>query len=117
MRIGIVGSRNRNSMEDYTLVERAFLQLRSDGDSIVSGGCPSGGDRFAEIIAAKFDVPIEVYSADWRQHGRSAGFRRNGIIAAKSDVLIACVGIPGRGTRDTINKFRQLHVGATIKEV
>jgi len=41
-RIGIVGSRRRNSEEDYRLLEKKFLEIYENGDELVSGGCPKG---------------------------------------------------------------------------
>lgn len=50
-KIGIIGSRRRNSEDDYIQLEKKFLEIFKNGDEIVSGGCPKGGDHFAEIIA------------------------------------------------------------------
>ena len=104
--IGIVGSRRRNGKEDLFAVAAALAKVYEAGDTLVSGGCPKGGDRFAEILSAKQDIPIKIYPAEWNKYGRSAGFKRNGFIAADSDILIACVA-PDRtgGTEDTIKKF------------
>jgi len=110
MTIGIVGSRRRDSIKDYDLVEAQFKLLYSPGDNrLVSGGCPKGGDQFAEMIATKYSIPILIHYAEWKKFGRSAGFQRNGLIARDADVLIACVA-PDRtgGTEDTIKKFLAL---------
>jgi len=105
--IGIVGSRKRNELKDFDKVEACFLSVYQNGDSIVSGGCPKGGDRFAELLAEKYKAPIVIYEADWKL-GKHAGFLRNTDIAKDADVLIACVA-PDRkgGTEDTIKKFKK----------
>lgn len=106
MRIGIVGSRRRNTKEDYKLVEQAFLAHTGNDTEIVSGGCPRGADSFAEMIAEKYQIPIKIYYAKWAQYGKSAGFIRNGKIAEDADILIACVAEDRLGgTEDTIKKF------------
>lgn len=104
--IGIIGSRRRDTQSDLKLIEAAFLDIYVLGDEIVSGGCPTGGDRCAEYLAKKHQVPIKIYYAAWNRLGKSAGFARNGDIARDADVLIACVA-PDRtgGTEDTIKKF------------
>lgn len=104
--IGIIGSRRRDSKEDHQKVNAAFHKTYEPGDEIVSGGCPQGGDRFAENLAKLFQVPIKIYYAQWERLGRSAGFQRNSLIARDADILIACVA-PDRtgGTEDTIKKF------------
>lgn len=108
--IGIVGSRRRNTEADYKLVEARFLDIVQPDDRIVSGGCPQGGDAFAERIAKKYQHPITIHYAQWNRLGKGAGFYRNGHIAQDADILIACVA-PDRtgGTEDTIKKFQKLH--------
>ena len=106
--IGIIGSRRRNAHPDYLAVKAAFESIYREGDWIVSGGCPKGGDRFAEEIAKDRGIPIIIFYPDWVRHGRAAGFVRNAEIAAYSDSIIACC-TPERkgGTEDTINKFKK----------
>jgi hypothetical protein len=104
--IGIIGSRRRNTLRDYDAVREKFLELYEDGDRIVSGGCPQGGDRFAEQLAIEFQVPIMIYYARWKKLGKAAGFIRNVDIANEADILIACVAEDRTGgTEDTIKKF------------
>ena len=71
----------------------------------MSGGCPRGGDRFAEVIAKERGLSITIHYPNWKKHGRAAGFIRNSIIADDCDVLIAVVA-PDRtgGTEDTVKK-------------
>ena len=103
--IGIIGSRRRNSQQDFEMLEREFLKVYEDGDEIVSGGCPKGGDYFAEIIAKKYQIPIKIYYAQWDKLGKKAGFVRNTDIARDSDVLIALVARDRTGgAENTISK-------------
>jgi len=109
MKIGIVGSRRRNKHTDFRLVWEAFQKVYNKGDSIVSGGCPKGGDRFAEMIAKDENINIHLFKPDWGK-GKHAGFLRNTDIARNSDVLIACVANNRTGgTEDTIKKFEKFH--------
>lgn len=109
MVVGIVGARRRDTERDYAATLVAFEAVsRGETVTIVSGGCPKGGDRFAERIAKERGIPIRIYRANWDLHGRSAGFIRNTDIAREADVLIACVAPDRRGgTEDTIRKFRR----------
>ena len=104
--IGIVGTRKRKSLSDFQACEKVFLSIYEEGDRIVSGGCPDGGDNFAEKIAKKFGITITIHYPNWKKHGKSAGFLRNGAIAEEADILIAVVD-PSRkgGTEDTIKKM------------
>jgi len=106
MKIGIIGSRRRNTEQDYKIVLNKFEELYKEGSMIISGGCYAGGDRFAERIAKDKTIPIIIYYANWNKHGRGAGFIRNTDIANESDILIACVSQDRTGgTEDTIKKF------------
>ena len=106
--IGIVGTRRRNGFNDYKAVEKAFFEVYEEGDWIVSGGCPQGGDNFAEKIAKKYGIPILIFYPNWRRHGRGAGIVRNTPIALISNILIACVAEDRTGgTEDTIEKFEK----------
>jgi hypothetical protein len=108
--IGVVGSRRRDSDRDFQLVKAEIIKHLKPGDRLVSGGCPRGGDRFAEIVAKKLGLCIIIFYPDWEGLGRRAGFERNTYIARDSDVLIACVA-PDRtgGTEDTVRKFLATH--------
>jgi hypothetical protein len=105
--IGIVGSRRRNTDEDFKVVLKKFEALFEEGDWICSGGCPDGADNFAERIAKKYGIPILIFYPNWGRYGRGAGFVRNGEIAKHSDHLIACVASDRKGgTEDTVKKFK-----------
>ena len=114
--IGIVGSRRRDSSEDLEATRKVFLSIYEKGDTLVSGGCPKGGDRFAEIFAKEYSVPITIHYPDksklkgnQRWHYAEINFARNTLIAQDSDVLIACVASDRTGgTEDTIKKAKNL---------
>ena len=85
-----------------------FLEVYEEGDWIVSGGCPKGGDRFAEKIAKDMGIPIIIFYPNWKKLGRGAGLARNSDIARHAAVLIACVAYDRKGgTEDTINKYKK----------
>jgi hypothetical protein len=105
-KIGIIGSRRRNAGIDQKAVREKFLEIFEDDDWIVSGGCPQGGDRFAEKIAKDYGIPIVIFYPNWKKYGKAAGIIRNTNIADNSDVIIACVAEDRTGgTEDTIKKF------------
>ncbi len=89
--------------------------MYQEGDTLVSGGCPRGGDRFCEILAAELKIPLKIHVAQWATLGRGAGFARNTDIARDAEVLIAVVA-PDRtgGTEDTIRKFHKFHPAGQV---
>jgi hypothetical protein len=108
--IGIVGTRRRDTAEDLYLALSVFVKIPGRSKSvIVSGLCPTGGDRFATLIYQKNESKKLWFPAEW-SIGRHAGFVRNTEIARWSDYLIAVVA-PDRkgGTEDTIKKFTRFH--------
>lgn len=120
-KIGIIGSRRRDTEADYVVVRDKFLEIYEPGDLIVSGGCKQGGDRFAEVLALNFDIPIIIYrpepvpsdSPKWAY--TKANYDRNTLIAKNSDILLACVASDRKGgTEDTLKKFQNLYPDRTI---
>jgi len=113
--IGIVGTRSRDSFEDYELVCNKFKKVYNTIDDnetirICSGLCPKGGDKFAVRIANDLSLLTLWFPAEWDKYGKSAGFIRNTDIARESDILIACVASDRKGgTEDTIKKFIKFH--------
>lgn len=50
-RVGIIGSRRRNTHQDKLTVEAALIPHIKKCCKLVSGGCPKGADSFAEEFA------------------------------------------------------------------
>lgn len=119
-KIGIVGTRTRNTSLVRRLIEDVFWKIYEEGDWIVSGGCPKGGDRFAEQIAKAEGIPILTIYPNYKRFKLGAPTIRNGPVAENSDVVIACVRKPEDGldevlkrkkggTEDMLKKFVKAH--------
>ena len=107
--IGIIGTRRRDTGEDFRKIEAAFLEIYEEGDIICSGLCPEGGDRFAVKLVKKYSTKKLWHPAKWKRYGRAAGPIRNTLVAKSSDILIACVADDRTGgTEDTIEKYLKL---------
>lgn len=113
-KIGVIGTRKRNTVSDYLVVKETFFEYYQDRDWIVSGHCPTGGDAFAEKIAFDYGIPILLFPP--KKKKREEFFARNTLIAKHSDILIACLVDPHEplvdivtrktgGSEDTIRKF------------
>ncbi|MFA5396862.1 MAG: hypothetical protein WC346_12715 [Methanogenium sp.] len=111
--IGIIGTRRKDDEEHFLKVEETFLYLYRIGDTICSGLCPKGADRFAVILAEKYKTKTLWFPANWKKYGKIAGFVRNTDIAKNSDILIALVADDRTGgTEDTIRKFIEFKGGS-----
>ena len=62
---------------------------------LVSGGA-SGADRGGEQWAQSRNIPVKLFPADWKAHGRAAGPIRNRKMAEYADAVVLFPG--GRGT-------------------
>lgn len=122
-KIGIIGTRKRNIRTDYQIVYDAFFEIYEDGDWIVSGHCPKGGDAFAEKIAFDYGIPILLFPP--KKRIREEFFARNTLIAQNSDFIIACLVRPSEpiddilsrqsgGSEDTLKKFVKLNTKERI---
>ena len=132
MIIGIVGSRRRNSKEDYLNLGWKIVELEDENNSIVkkivTGDCDEGGDKFARKIANDTDdIELEVkHKLDpignrWINAEKSGWvtyweftrmcYSRNEEIAKEDmDFLIALVHHSRKGgTENTIKQFKKYH--------
>lgn len=121
MKIGIVGSRDRtepmilNNIRVY--IKNIVSSEYFDDLHIISGGCPTGADNYAEIFASTFDLSFTKHPAKWKKYGKKAGPIRNTLIAKESDMLIAFPSPRGTGTQDTMRKFKQYHPNGVLLEL
>lgn len=103
--IGIVGSRRRDTDNDYRLLVKMFDSIYVEGDTIVSGGCPKGADRMADDLAMAYGTSITTHYPRAKLGTPDAYFERNTLIARDCDVLIAlCTDDRKGGTEDTVRK-------------
>ena len=114
MKLGIVGSRSRNTLNDKDLIRKKILKLKPK--ELVSGGCMKGADRFAEELHTELDIDIRIFfpNLPFKGSGKSpeyyemveAYYARNKEIADHSDMLIALVSKDRKGgTENTIKHF------------
>jgi hypothetical protein len=117
IRIGIVGSRKRTSDRDFQILHKHLRRHYTQGDiQLVSGGCPSGADYFAEYLAYLYKIPIMIHYPDLV--GASTlpykelcerYYARNKRIAEGCDVLIALPAPDRRGgTESTIRHAQSI---------
>ena len=98
MRTIIAGSRTIRKM---SLVREALNHAPFLPTEIVSGGAP-GVDRLGELWGLIHHVPVKYFPADWKRHGKRAGYVRNREMAVYAQALIAVWDGKSSGTRDMI---------------
>ncbi len=105
-KIGIVGTRRRDTPAAYKVVEKKFFEIYEEGDWIVSGGCGKGGDRFADVIAKNNGIPILTIYPNYKRYKGGAPIVRNGPVAENCDVVIACVMHPEDGLEEVLQRTK-----------
>jgi hypothetical protein len=98
-RIAIVGSRTWQRPNKV----RDFVDLLPRDTIVVSGGA-RGVDQIAEQRAKQRGLKVESFPADWKSHGKAAGFMRNSDIVKAADAVVAFWDGKSNGTADTVKK-------------
>jgi hypothetical protein len=95
MRVLICGGR---AFDDLPFFDSTMDKLHERHRfSVVVHGGASGADAMAHFWAGFNSLPIEVYHADWKRHG-------------KADLVVAFPG--GRGTADMLRRARAAGIAA-----
>lgn len=115
MKILVTGSRNwqdRRTIENAIVVEGAGLSF-----VLMHGGCPTGADAMTQQIADSWEVPCEIYHADWARHGKAAGpIRNQQMIDAKPDIVLAFLMPGSKGTQDCIRRAEKAGIECKVYE-
>jgi len=87
MSVIIAGSRDLEiTIEELDLI---ITESQFEIKKLINGLCPTGIDAVALKWANKNNIPIETYKAEWEKYGKSAGPKRNKLMASKAEKLIA----------------------------
>ena len=77
-------------------------------------GMARGADLTAYKLFKEVGLPVEVYPADWDQHGKRAGFIRNTQMAGVADMLIAFWDGSSLGTKHMIATARKHNLNVLV---
>lgn len=113
MRTIIAGSR---SCTEYGDLLKAIASMPWK-PTVVLSGTARGVDQMGERWATENDVPIEYFPANWSEHGKSAGYRRNAEMAKQADALLAIWDSSSRGTKHMIDLAREANLTVFVLEV
>lgn len=104
--LAVVGSR---TFTNYELLKDTLTKICQDMHvkQIVSGGA-IGADSLARRFAIENHIPILELKPDWKKFGKAAGMLRNTDIIKQSDIVVAFWDHVSPGTRDSINKAKQM---------
>jgi len=100
MKLIIAGGRNAPAYEE---LEELWKYLDAGVITEVVSGCAKGADTLGEMWATKNGIPIKKFPADWKKHGKAAGFIRNKEMIDYGDSLLAIWDGKSRGTQHTVS--------------
>ncbi len=103
MKVIIAGGRDFN---DYDLARDKLYEIsehitNNQDITIISGGA-RGADSIGTAIADNHGTGYKEYLAEWDKHGKSAGYRRNELMANNADTLLAFWDGKSKGTKHMI---------------
>lgn len=107
------------TLDDLCLSRGWTLDPEEDGNwlpnVIVISGMARGADTLAVDWAAVNWLSWEAFPAQWKKHGKAAGFIRNQemLDSGKPDIVVAFPG--GNGTKDMVNRAKK--AGVEVIEV
>jgi hypothetical protein len=103
MRVLVTGSRN---WENWDLLNKVLTDVCAEqrNVTIVHGHCPTGADAMADWWGELAEVQVERHPANWKQWGKSAGFRRNAeMVLLGADVCVGFIRNKSRGATMTVD--------------
>lgn len=101
MKIIIAGGRALKDLD--FLREKCDHLLQNVQITEIVSGKASGTDTLGEQYAAEKGYAVKEFPADWKQHGKSAGYVRNEQMAEYADGLIAFWDGESKGTKHMID--------------
>jgi YspA, cpYpsA-related SLOG family len=99
MKVIIAGSRD---FTDYLTMSDTLALIEIPITEVVCG-MARGADMLGFRWANERGIPIKEFPANWDLHGRSAGYKRNEVMANYSDALVAFWDGESRGTKHMID--------------
>lgn len=117
-RIVVAGCRDYSNYEEAKKYIDFCISKIKDKYTLVfvSGGC-SGADFLGERYARENGYGTEIYFANWKKYGKSAGPKRNEEMSKIGDYFICFWDGKSKGTKSMINYARKTGKPIKIKMI
>jgi len=103
LRTIIAGSRTIDNYSTFLHV----LPLLDWNPSVVLSGTARGVDKLGEKWANENNIPLERYPAEWDKHGKSAGYKRNELMAQNAEAALILWDGESKGAKHMIDIARK----------
>ena len=116
-RVVIAGSRNFNDYEMFATIVGEFLKpICEEYEMIIVSGHCSGTDLMGERYAKESGFEVEIYPAEWKKYGRSAGPKRNKQMVDICHKVICFWDGKSKGTESLIKYAKESEKKINIKK-
>jgi hypothetical protein len=105
MKVIIAGGRD---FDNYNLLQEKCDELINSNLTEIVSGRAKGADTLGERYAKEQGFDTKLFPADWKTHGRKAGFIRNKQMADYGEMLIAFWDGKSSGTKNMIENANKL---------
>lgn len=117
-RIVIAGCRDYNNYnEAKKYIDECISDIKKDNTIIILSGGSNGADKIGERYAKENGFQIELFLADWKRFGKSAGPKRNKLMAEATDYVICFWDGKSRGTKSMIEYAKTLEKVLRVKYI
>lgn len=116
LRLIVAGSRTATSYEQTeTAIINWHIDHKHAGNKLVIiSGNAKGPDSHGIVFAKQYGHQVEIYPAEWDKYGKSAGYRRNAVMASTATHLLAIWDGQSKGTKHMIDIARKLNIPVRI---
>lgn len=99
----IAGGRDFTDQEGLLKSFHEFMQDIPNEEITIISGNARGADVIGEWIGKEYGINVIIFKADWETHGKSAGYKRNEVMAGHATHLLAAWDGKSRGTKHMID--------------
>ena len=117
-RVIIAGSRDFADYEHLSqTMDRLLSNVMKTEDIVIICGKARGADTLGDRYAKEHGLEVQYFPAEWKKHGKSAGYIRNTEMAKNADALVAFWDKKSRGTKHMIETAKTYGLKIRVKYV
>jgi predicted Rossmann fold nucleotide-binding protein DprA/Smf involved in DNA uptake len=106
MRLIIAGGRDFTDIDLMTSKLDTILSMTDDDPITILSGTARGADQTGEVYARIRALSVEQYPAEWDKYGKSAGYKRNDLMASLATHCVVFWDGQSKGSKHMIDLAR-----------